>query len=178
VVRVEGNHVHPGHEVKSDLRREVMSDEKQGVQIRRDGNRLYVQRIGKDGNRIGVRTEWTIGRKSALPRELFFTIRGFVHSSLTECQTKSLEKLRVAARNGLVEAAGVCGCEPKLGKSKADVYWRLDGFSLIAWQLHGDEVDADRARKLVTSKASLRIVIVLKESGWFNIIPQDTREAA
>jgi hypothetical protein len=152
-----------------------MDNEKQDIKIRRSGNLLHVQRIGKHGNRIGTATKWTIGKKSALPREMFFAVRGFVHNSLAECPTKSLDKLRVAARNGLVKAAVVCGCESKLGQSKADVHWRLDGSSLIAWQLHGDEVDADRARKLATSKASLRIVIVLKESGWFNIIPQDTR---
>jgi hypothetical protein len=153
-----------------------MNNSEQQIWMRLQKQRLYVQRIGKHGNRIGSRTEWTIGKKSALPRELFFKIRGFVQRIIKRCGTESADELRIAVRRALTQAAETCGCESKQGQAKADMYWKLGDRLLIAWQLHDNALDVQRIKKLKTSRALLRIVVIVKKSGYFRIVPQDTRQ--
>lgn len=153
-----------------------MTNNQQQIWIRLRKRDLRVQRVNDHGNRIGKKTKWTIGKKSALPRELFFKVMGYLRNSIKRTGTNSTDKLRISCLRALAKTAGTCGCESKFGQSKADVYWNLNGTVFIAWQIHDDAINIRRTKKLTSSKALLRIVIVLKKSGYFRILPQDTRE--
>jgi hypothetical protein len=127
---------------------------------------------------VGKKTLWKVKAKSNLPREVFFKTIGFIQQAIKRYGKESIEDVMAAGRKGLERAGEAFGCEIKNGAERADVYWSVDERLLIAWQIHEERLNAKRARKLKGSKALLRLVVVIRESGWFRIFPQSTRREA
>jgi hypothetical protein len=138
-------------------------------------NSLIIERFGKDGQPSGKRTRWTIKMMSNLPREMFFKIVGFLQHGIKRYGTGSMDDMTMAATKALGQAGEAFGCEVGDRKKQADLYWLLDGRRFIAWQIHEARVDERRVRKLTRSKAPLRVVVVIKKGGYFEIKPQSTR---
>jgi hypothetical protein len=91
-------------------------------------------------------TMWKIRKKSNVPREMFFKIRGFLKQGVKRCGTKSLDGVIGAGWEGLKQAGEVFGCEIKDGSKLADFYWLLDGRRLVAWQLAIEPSERGRDR--------------------------------
>jgi hypothetical protein len=145
--------------------------------IRLKQNYLFFRRLGKDGQRTGKRTYWKIKEVSNVPRELFFKIVGFLQRSIRQSGTKSIDSVMAAGMLGLKQAGRAFGCEIKKRSKLADLYWSLGGQRLVAWQIHESSLNERRVRKLMKSKASLRIAVVMKKGGYFEIKPQRTKLA-
>jgi hypothetical protein len=153
-----------------------MTSERQLGQIHLKWNRLIIERFGKDGQPSGKRKTWTIKTKSNLPREMFFKIVGFLQHGIKRYGTDSMDDMTMAAQKALGQVGEAFGCEIGDRKKQADLYWLLDGRRFIAWQIHEARVDERRVRKLTRSKAPLRVVVVIKRGGFFEIKPQSTRQ--
>lgn len=153
-----------------------MAEEQQRLgTIRLKGNHLIIRRFGKDGQPTGKKTKWKVKTKSNLPRELFFKIRGFLQQSIKRYGTESLTDLSTAGGEALKQAGRAFGCEIKEGSARADLYWFSNGARLFAWQIHAGAFDKRRARKLEESKALLRLAVIMKQTGFFKIVPRRTR---
>jgi hypothetical protein len=113
---------------------------------------------------------------SQLPREIFFKTFGFLHQAIKKHGKESLDDITNAAREGLKQAGKAFSCDVEEGTKIADVYWFAQGQRLVAWQIHEEKLDNKRARKLSRSKALLRLVVLVKASGWFRIVPRVTRQ--
>ena len=145
--------------------------------IRMKHNRFIITRYGKDGQPTGKSTEWKIKEKSNVPRELFYKIKGFLERSIRQSGTKSIESVMKAGWVALNEVGKAFGCEIRDSSKLADLYWWSDGHRFVAWQIHESSLDERRVRKLEKSKALLRIAVVMKKGGHFEIKPQQTRLA-
>ena len=152
-----------------------MTSERQLGQIHLKGNRLIIERFGKDGQPSGKHTRWTIKMTSNLPREVFFKIVGFLKHGIRRYGTDSMDDMTMAAEKALGQAGEAFGCEIGGSRKKADLYWLLEGRRFIAWQIHEARVDEQRVSKLRRSKALLRVAVVIKSGGYFEIKPQSTR---
>ena len=102
---------------------------------------------------------------------------GFLQRSIRQSGTKSIDSMMIAGREGIKQAGKAFGCEIRKGSKLADLYWLLDEQRLVAWQIHERSLDERRIRKLVKSKALLRIAVVMKKGGYFEIKPQATKFA-
>jgi hypothetical protein len=151
-----------------------MNEKRQLLRIKLTEDSLYVQRLGENGARIGKRTNWKIGKRSNLPRELFFKTLGFIHSSIKRCDDRSFSGLHRAVLRALHEAAAAFGCESKSGCDGGDVTWYSDGQPFFAWQIHEEVLNKQQARTLRDSGAALRGVVVVKKS-YFRIRMRLTR---
>lgn len=100
---------------------------------------------------------------------------GFMRSTIRRCDDRSFSSLNRAVLRALHEAAESCGCESKSACDGGDVAWYLDGKPFIAWQIHEEILNRQRARKLRESAAALRLVVVVRDSGYFRIRPRWTR---
>jgi hypothetical protein len=140
------------------------------------GNRLILERFGKDGQPSGKRTRWTIKMTSNLPREMFFKIVGFLKRGITRYGTDSMDDMTMAAKKALGQVGEAFGCEIGDSRKQADLYWMLHGRRFIAWQIHEASIDERRVNELRKSKALLRIAVVMKRGGFFAIKPQSTRQ--
>ena len=152
-----------------------MTRRRQLLQIRLREDHLYVQRLSESGERIGNRTRWKIGKRSTLPRELFFKTCGFIGSRIKRCDERSFVDLKRATLRALHEAAAAYGCASKSGCDCGDVTWYLHGKPFVAWQVHEETLDKHRARELRHSRAALRWTVVLRKSGYFQMRPRWTR---
>jgi hypothetical protein len=152
-----------------------MNEKRQLLRIKLKEDSFYVQRVGEDGARIGKRTNWKIGKRSNLPRELFFKTCGFIRSRIKRCEDRSFSGLNRAVLRALHEAATAFGCESKSGCDGGDVIWYVDGQPFVAWQIHEEVLNKQQARTLRDSSAALREVVVLKKSGYFIIQRRWTR---
>lgn len=153
-----------------------MAHDRRLGKIHLKGNCLILVRFGKDGQPSGKRTTWTIKMKSNLPREMFFKIVGFLQHGIKRYGTDSMDDMTMAAKKALGQVGEAFGCEIGDRKKQADLYWLLDGRRFIAWQIHEARVDERRVSKLKRSKAPLRIVVVIKREGYFEIKPQRTKQ--
>ncbi len=152
-----------------------MADKRQLLRIKLREDYYFVQRIGEQGERIGKPTKWKIEKRSSLPRELFFKTCGFIGSRIKRCDERSLVDLKRATLRALHEAAAAYGCASKSGCDCGDIAWYLDGEPFVAWQIHQETLDKQRASKLRKSRAALRWIVVLRESGYFRMRPRRTR---
>jgi len=152
-----------------------MADKPSLLRIKLNEDCYFVQRKGKQGEWIGKPTKWKIGKRSTLPRELFFKIYGFIRNRIQKCDEKSFAALKTAVLRALHEAAEAFGCECRSGWDAGDVTWYLGGDPFVAWQIHEEAVETLTARKLRESRAALRLIVVVRESGYFRIRPRWTR---
>ena len=152
-----------------------MAKQEQLLRLKLNGNYLYVQRLNRDKERIGKRTKWEIRERSTLPRELFYQVRGFLQRSIKKFGTKSPDGLSRAGRVALLQAGRAFGCKIRNGSARADLYWSKGGVRLFAWQVHTEYLDERRVKELRGSKALLRLAVVLRGTGFFEIIPLRTK---
>ncbi len=86
-----------------------------------------------------------------------------------------MDEMREAISSALEQAGAAFGFKAKQGSKHADVYWVRKGEAVCAWQLHADSLDEDRVKMVRDSKALLRIAVVFKKSGYFEITPLKAR---
>ena len=87
----------------------------------------------------------------------------------------NLPNLNRAVLRGLHEAAQSYGCKSKSGSDCGDVTWYLHGEPFVAWQVHEEGLNQQKARNLGESRAALRLIIMLRKSGYFRIKARWTR---
>jgi len=136
---------------------------------------LRVQRLNKKGKAVGKTTKWTVRERSALPREPFFKVIGFIRSNIKRREPASMDEMQSAIRSALEQAGAAFGCKTRRGSKHADLYWLGKGQVICAWQLHEDCLDEDRVEQVLDSSALLRIAVVFKKSGYFEITPLKAR---
>lgn len=153
-----------------------MPKQRQLLTMQLDDRQLRVQRLNAKGNKIGKATNWIVRERSALPREPFFKIVGFIRSRIKNSEPASMDEMREAIGSALEQAGAAFGFKAKQGSKHADVYWVCKGEVICAWQLHEDSLDEDRVKMVRDSRALLRIAVVFKKSGYFEITPLKARE--
>jgi hypothetical protein len=152
-----------------------MPKQRQLLTMQLDDRQLRVQRLNAKGNKIGKATNWIVRKRSALPRDPFFKIVGFIRSRIKSSEPSSMQEMRGAISSALEQAGAAFGFKARQGSKHADVYWVRKGQVICAWQLHEDSLDEDRVEKVLGSKALLRIAVVYKKSGYFEITPLKAR---
>jgi hypothetical protein len=152
-----------------------MPKQRQLLAMKLHDRQLRVQKLNDQGKKIGKPTNWTVRKRSALPREPFFKVIGFIRSRIKRSEPASMEEMREAISSALEQAGAAFGFKAKHGSKHADVYWVCKRQVICAWQLHEDCLDEDRVEQVLDSSALLRIAVVFKKSGYFEITPLKAR---
>ena len=100
-----------------------MAKQRQLLTMKLHDRQLHVQRLNEKGKKIGKATEWIVRERSALPREPFFTIVGFIRSRIKRSEPESMDEMREAISSALEQAGAAFGFKAKQGSKHADVYW-------------------------------------------------------
>jgi hypothetical protein len=141
-------------------------------------DRILVSQRRRDGHPVGKPYSWRVQEKSNLPREIFHLIFGYIRRRVRLCDDKSFRTLSKAVRRGIHEAAKSCGCESESDAPGGGISWYLDGSPLIVFQIHSEEIDKQRKRKMLDGDALLRWAIVIGRNGFIKISPRRTRNEA
>lgn len=152
-----------------------MAQTKQQLKLMLSERELSVFRVKKNGKEMGKRTRWTVGRKSLLPKALYFLIHSFVRSKINHTEDRSFHSLEKAVRTALRQAGEACGCRVEFGGHGGDVCWYLHGEPFFAFQIHEVTLGEKAAKRLRKGQALLRWVITVAASGMVRYHPRKTR---
>jgi hypothetical protein len=154
-----------------------MSETRQQLKLKLEGDRLYVSRLRKQSGHFGKREGWKIQKKSNLPRSLYFVIHNFVRQRIQNREDDSFSATKKTVLRGLCEAALACGCEAQFGKEGGAVCWYLNGDPIFAVQIHDGELDKLRLKHLRKGNAIFRWAITVQKGGYLRYHARRTRIA-
>lgn len=118
-----------------------------------------------------------VSRILDLPRGLYFKIHSFVRRRVDQREVDAFRVVKKAVLRALCEAAQACGCEARFGCEGGDVCWYLDGKPFFALQIHEDDLDKHRAKKLRQGDAMFRWIIVVEKRGFVRYHPRRTKQS-
>ena len=133
-----------------------MSETMRQLKLRLENDRLYVSRLGKKDGHFGKRERWKIQKKSYLPKGVYFLIHNFIRQQVKSRDGDDFFDVKKKVLRGLSEAAIACGCETQSEQEGADVCWYLKGEPFFAAQIHEDELDMPRLKRMRSGNAMFR----------------------
>ncbi len=125
------------------------------LRLYQDANRMTVRRFTQTGE-LGTKTQWKIGKKSNLPKGLFYMIKNFIQQRIKHCEDKnSFPSVKEAALSGLREAAKACGCTHSVDGAGADILWSLKDVPFLGVQTARQEGQHESAKEASNGRGNL-----------------------
>jgi hypothetical protein len=158
------------------LWRTFMSNDKYRptIKITCDGNVLRCWRLDRKGSPKGKTVPWQIRTRSYVPRLIFHCLMGYIRKRVNQKEDRNFNSVKEAVLQALCEAAKTCGCKSRFDREGGDVTWYLDDRPFFAFQIHEQEVDKLRAKKMFRGRSKLRWVIEIRDGGKIRYVPRKT----